>query len=348
MNPGVIQLVLLLIVAVACRNAPADVIFDMTFISSPGNSSDYNGHGSVSYTYQIGTYEVTVAQYAEFLNAVAASDPHGLYSDYMGGSGPGFGGPFINRSGTDGTYVYEVVPGTENQPVREVSFYDGLRLCNWMANGQGAGDTETGSYSLSDGVWLERQPSATWVLASENEWYKAAYYDPNTGLYYNYPNGSDTTVEPTDGTTPREMNYGDVPFWQGFDVVFTATGETTGYSACVVYDMGGNVEEWTDSLVPPGQGSYRVSCGGSFMVDESNLRRSGQLSRDPSVESVGQGFRLVYIPEPSSLLLLLTGAAFCVLPRRRQWLPRKVPKLADGRSIAEAALGGKIGTAAPF
>ena len=34
--------------------------------------------------------------------------------------------------------------------------------------------------------------------------------------------------------------------------------------------------------------------------------------------------------------------------RRRQWLPRKVPKLADGRSIAEAALGSKIGTATPF
>ena len=49
--------------------------------------------------------------------------------------------------------------------------------------------------------------------------------------------------------------------------------------------------------------------------------------------------------------LLFFTKGYCLIgraKRRRQWLPRKVPKLADGRSIAEAALGGKIGTAAPF
>ena len=37
-----------------------------------------------------------------------------------------------------------------------------------------------------------------------------------------------------------------------------------------------------------------------------------------------------------------------VRAQKRQLLPRRTPVLADGRSIAEAALGGKIGTAAPF
>ena len=49
--------------------------------------------------------------------------------------------------------------------------------------------------------------------------------------------------------------------------------------------------------------------------------------------------------------LLSFTKGYCLIgraKRRRQWLPRKVPKLADGRSIAEAALGGKIGTATPL
>ena len=34
--------------------------------------------------------------------------------------------------------------------------------------------------------------------------------------------------------------------------------------------------------------------------------------------------------------------------RRRRWSPRRQPKLVDGRSIAEATINTRIGTAAPF
>ena len=43
------------------------------------------------YAYYISKYEVTNAQYAEFLNAKAASDPLGLYNASMG-SDATFGG----------------------------------------------------------------------------------------------------------------------------------------------------------------------------------------------------------------------------------------------------------------
>jgi len=49
-----------------------------------------------------------------------------------------------------------------------------------------------------------------------------------------------------------------------------------------------------------------------------------------------------------TLLGLTKGYRLIVRARRRPWRPRRAPVLADGRSIAEAALGGKIGTAAPF
>jgi SAM-dependent methyltransferase len=48
--------------------------------------------------------------------------------------------------------------------------------------------------------------------------------------------------------------------------------------------------------------------------------------------------------------LLFFTKGYCLIgrARRRQWRLRRTPVLTDGRSIAEAALGGKIGTAAPF
>ena len=39
--------------------------------------------GSVGYEYKIGKYEVTIGQYADFLNSAAKSDPHGLYNSLM-------------------------------------------------------------------------------------------------------------------------------------------------------------------------------------------------------------------------------------------------------------------------
>ncbi len=49
-----------------------------------------------------------------------------------------------------------------------------------------------------------------------------------------------------------------------------------------------------------------------------------------------------------SKLEFLSGHKMLVKSRRRHWRPRKQPKLIDGRSIAEATINTKIGTAAPF
>ncbi len=49
-----------------------------------------------------------------------------------------------------------------------------------------------------------------------------------------------------------------------------------------------------------------------------------------------------------SKLEFLPGHQMLVKSRRRHWRPRLQPKLIDGRSIAEAAINTKIGTAAPF
>ena len=57
-------------------------------VGDPGNARDTvvmqfdgtTGYGSVPYVYQMGMYDVTVAQYCQFLNAVAKTDTY-LRSD---------------------------------------------------------------------------------------------------------------------------------------------------------------------------------------------------------------------------------------------------------------------------
>ena len=231
------------------------------------------------------------------------------------GDGGGIGIPIITRSGEPGSYTYTAVAGTENEPVRYVSFYDATRFCNWLANEQGSGSTETGSYTLSDGYSLTRTVSATWVLPTEDEWYKAAYYDPETDTYSTYPNGSDNVpAELTDSTTPREMNFGDIPYWHG-GVYFTAIGETTGHSPYGMYDMGGNVEEWTETFQPS---NYRICRGGHLMDPASDLSVTAQDPADPTTEGDLLGFRVAYlIPEPTTCLLFSLGIPFLVGLRRR-------------------------------
>src|SRR5262249_37087705 len=134
--------------------------------------------------------EVTNAQYAEFLNAKAgSSDPLELYNTNMADPSPstdcctGWGG--ITRSGSPGSYTYSAIAGRENMPVNYVTFWDALRFANWMNNGQGGGNTEAGSYTLLGGTpepsnyaTVRRNPAATIVLTSEDEWFKAAYWYP--------------------------------------------------------------------------------------------------------------------------------------------------------------------------
>ena len=302
-----------LCLVVVCLAARADITLDLAYIGDPGNTADDTGFGAVSYPYYISTYEVTVAQYVEFLNSVAQSDPYGLYSSSMASDPLG---PSILRSGSDGSYAYTAVSGTEGQPVRWVSWYDGLRLCNWLSNGQGTSSTETGSYDMAEGAWTLRGSNATWVLPTEDEWYKAAYYDPATGTYYDYPNGTDDVPpEPMDETTPRTMNFGDDPYWQG-GVYFTSTGQTTGASPYGTYDQGGNVREWMETRSV--QFPDHMIRGGAFTEPAMFLYSGTTQGTDPDTEGY-IGFRLIYIiPEPSTVALLFLGLLGCAL-RWTRW-----------------------------
>ena len=166
-------------------------------VGDPGNACDVQSEGcfgSVTNNYLISKYETTNVQYAEFLNAVAADDTYGLYHLHMNSHSDGG----ITRSGSSESYTYSVKSGFADKPVNYVNFYDALRFANWLRNGQltGAQDnstTEDGAYDLSLGTSVVRKVGATIFLTSEDEWYKAAYYDAMSTSYFDYATASNTT-----------------------------------------------------------------------------------------------------------------------------------------------------------
>jgi len=277
------------------------VTMDWTFVGDPGNAADGTGFGSVPYSYNIGTYEVTNGQYADFLNAKASSDPFSLYNVFMGD-------PFlhggITRAGVDGSYVYTAIAGRENISVNYVSIYDAMRFANWMNNGQGNADVQTGAYTLlggastpTNGPTVTRNPGATILLASENEWYKAAYFDGST--YFDYPTGTDVpTICTAPNPTPNRANC-DSAAGGGLTIVGSYAGSPSPHGT---FDQGGNASELTDTFYSP-LFSTRALRGGAF--NEGAVSSSGRGQALAGGHSTG--FRLSMIPEPSSGLLVIAG-----------------------------------------
>ncbi len=295
----------------------ATVEFDWAYIGNAGNAADTSGYGAVNYGFSISKTEVTLGQYTEFLNAVAKSDPYSLYSSSMGSDVNVRG---ISRSGESGSYIYSVI-GNANRPVTFVSWYDAARFVNWLENGQGTGSTEIGVYNLTLPIPV-RNAEATYFLPSENEWYKAAYYDPTkngVGGYWLHANRSNTLGGNRIGDTGA-ANYNDGNTAQaenGLDSRLTIGGiyGSSSASSYGTFDQGGNVAEWTEAL----NGAARVLRGGHNGNGEMNLRSSYRNSGSATGENSNTGFRVATaIPEPSSILFVVLGAGALLARRLRK------------------------------
>lgn len=274
--------------------------------------------GSVPYNYRIGTYEVTNSQYAAFLNAVAAEDPHGLYNPYMEDADVVAGGGGIARTGSAGSYQYAVTAGGGNYPVRLVSFYDAARFCNWLTNGQPVGPsnlntTESGMYYLG-GVsqppnnqivrLLQFQNGQNGVaLPSSNEWYKAGHYDPARGPlfddYWRYATQSDQAPLATgpNATHANSANYNNAV--GGLTPVGSYELASSYFGT---HDQSGNVWEIFDSFWNNGDGKdIRREGGGSWATGANPISKNFATSSFPYDEYTDLGFRIVTlepIPEP--------------------------------------------------
>ena len=152
----------------------------------------------------IGTYEVTNAQYAEFLNAKAASDPLGLYNRAW----PWARRHHAQRASRELHLQRDRRP--RDMPVIFVSFYDALRFANWLNNGQGAGAPRRCLHAArrdgtpSNGATVTRNAGATIVLRARTSGTRRRTTARSRTSYFDYPAGSDTADDMRGADRDRE------------------------------------------------------------------------------------------------------------------------------------------------
>jgi formylglycine-generating enzyme required for sulfatase activity len=270
---------------------------DLTWVKvgDAGNAPDKTGHGAVAYEFQITKHEITVFQYAEFLNAVAAkADPRAVWNAAQK----------IVRTGNPGAFKYAASPKREREPVMQVSFLDAMRFANWLHHGGGSGDTETGAYLISkDGGLASREAGARIWIPNENEWYKAAYYQPQAtggppGNYWRYPTRSDVAPKLAKPGDPglnlanfladtRPQPSGGI--LRGFNDVMPVGSFPGSASHYGTLDQAGNAWEWIETTVFDTQ---RIIRGGSMCGSHEKLLSTVRTSTSPAKRYPDTGFRL--------------------------------------------------------
>jgi hypothetical protein len=282
------------------------------------HGDQYQYIGGVPYVYAIGQTEITAGQYVTFLNTV---DPNGenpvmpytgvtLWNDAFS--------PVLNPFSGEINLVTNAAPSTHYQlaasywrdkPLVNGNLFDFAYFVNSLYNGSTVAmdnarakspvrievhlqtryvklstEITTGMYDLQDSSYpfFERLNTSGYVIPSEDEWVKAAYYSPfptgNGTHYYYYPTTSNNppTALTTANPDPTVNGLGDVieanlkhrvdysnynqsVIWQpeydpepesgNANVVSVGTDHTP--SPWLTYDQGGNAVEYTDTLAAP-------------------------------------------------------------------------------------------------
>lgn len=304
-----------------------DYDFQWATIGNPGNPA-YNGpassggfpagRGSVGYTYRMSKLEVTTGQWMEYVNTFTTqSDDMAFFlrqpTRWGGESDLGYTGPG-RRYVLDDDAPYGQ-QAAAMAPVAGVSWRDAARYCNWLHNGKstdpaslltGAYDTSTWGPGPLPGSYTDAEhhlPGARFWIPTQDEWLKAAHFDPNKGGegeagWWTFNNRSDL-AGPISGLPGIGQTSGETENWW---IPLSAYPETT--SAYGLLDLSGGASEWLEDIRVNSNFTDRrwdgSSVAGPLIADDA--RRSG--SDSPTAGSVDIGLRIASIPSPSSLGML--------------------------------------------
>jgi formylglycine-generating enzyme required for sulfatase activity len=281
---------------------------DFATIGNAGNADDDTGYGSVGYTYRMGVNEVS----------------RGMIDAYNALSG----GPTLTMSD-----MTSYGGNGAAKPATGISWNEAARFVNWLNTSKGysaAYKFTTGGFNDDIALWTIndagydaanpfRNANAHYYLPSEDEWYKAAYYDPNKSGgagYWNYATGSDTApTAVASGTTSGTAVYGQSVSAGPADI--TNAGGASPYGTMA---QSGNVYELGESgIAAPNDSASesRLIRGGIWFGGSGNIDSLFRNGNSTTQESFVVGFRVAAVPEPSACFLTLLGALGVVFRRRR-------------------------------
>jgi len=205
---------------------------------APSTSSDCLEVGSVGYRYGIGQLEVTVGQWVAFLNTVdpEGTDKHDLYDPTESSDAwPKYGQINESSKARNGKHYSVAYPAWADKPYGFADFPRAARFVNSLTNGTlqsktpgSAGGVKYIDYKVklspSSGRGMydlkrDKRTGATrakkrgFVVPSQDEWIKSAYFDAGTASYWKYPTnagvfGDGTATAPA--TTTLDPATGDV------------------------------------------------------------------------------------------------------------------------------------------
>lgn len=330
-----------------------------------------NNRGAVGYTYNIGKFEVTTAQWAEFMNAAfdrPANDriPHVFQ--------PGVWGAVSTTPTTPGGQRWTVPAGREMRPVGGMDWRTCAIYANWLHNGKGtnreaflsgAYDVSTFAYYLGGSTFtdqLTRSPGARYWIPSLDEWMKAAHYDPTkpnadgtTGGWWQYSNGSDQPfVYGPPGQTRNGLQTTANADWNdltipGFNPYAVPLGAYEGVvSPWGLYDVAGGTSEWTEGFAQLSDEPFpRVrllegSTWGRSFSSASDLAGNRGGGAFPTDFGLINGFRIASsVPTPGACLLGVVVSIHVLGLRRRHTDEEGIRTGGSGRSgrVAYCACG---------
>jgi formylglycine-generating enzyme required for sulfatase activity len=189
--------------------------------------------------------------------------------------------------------------------------------------------TEDGTYYLNGAqtnaelLAVTRKANARYVIPSEDEWYKAAYYKcgGTTASYWDYPTRSNYAPgQDMNDASSNNANYYTEPYVVPIDSghYTTVAGEfQNSDSPYGTFDQGGNVFEWNEAVTIIGS-AIRGLRGGYYASYDNSLLASSRYSDIPTNEFSNMGFRVSAVPEPSSLIALAAGLGSLLAFRRRR------------------------------
>jgi hypothetical protein len=209
-------------------NPPANGGIYKSCSDAPSGQTKCLTVGGVDSQYEIGEVEVTIEQYVAFLNTVDpdGTNPENLYVDSMSPTAwPKYGSIAYAQDGDDAEHYSVAYPEWADKPFGFASFLRAARFVNSLYNGDLLSrsdstsdgfkittykvrlgrETEKGMYDITDPE-TERQSDTGFVVPSNDEWVKAAYFDPNGGgtfSYWHYPTGPTDAPQYRSSTRPQ-------------------------------------------------------------------------------------------------------------------------------------------------